>query len=88
MLVVSLYFWDAYHNIFHLPCGMVTPTLFNVAAITGIRPIGEDFDPNYMDVYNIKFGESKAIYILFTVKHQNKDIDDVSDEEHITFLAL
>src|SRR3954464_5942879 len=36
MLVASVYFWDASHNTFHLPCGMITPTLFNIAAITGL----------------------------------------------------
>ncbi|XP_058761879.1 uncharacterized protein LOC131635283 [Vicia villosa] len=88
MLVASIYFWDATHNTFHLPCGMVTPTLFDVASITGLHPLGEDFDPNYIDTDTIKFGESKATYTVFTVKHHNKDSDDVSDEEHIAFLAL
>src|SRR3954471_8550287 len=88
MLVVSLYLWDATHNDFHLPCRMVTPTLFDVAAVTGLRPLGEDFDPNYMDVETIKFGESKATYTLFTAKHHNKDSDDVSNEKHIALLDL
>ena len=38
MITASLYFWDSTYNTFHLPCGMLTPTLFDVAAITGLRP--------------------------------------------------
>lgn len=88
MLMASLYFWDATHNTFHLPCGMVTPTLFDVAAVTGLHPLGEDFDPNYMDNDTIKFGEIKATYTIFTAKHHNKDNDEVSDEEYIAFSAV
>lgn len=40
LLVYSLYFWDNTHYTFHLPCGMVTSTLFEVAAITGLKPTG------------------------------------------------
>ena len=46
MLMASLYSWDNTFNIFHLPCGMITPTLFDMAAITGLRPTGEAFDPS------------------------------------------
>ncbi|XP_050899026.1 uncharacterized protein LOC127105856 [Lathyrus oleraceus] len=38
MLLASLYFWDSTYNTFHLPCGMVTPTLFDAAAIVGLHP--------------------------------------------------
>lgn len=31
MLLSSLYFWEGSTNTFHLPCGMLTPTLFPVA---------------------------------------------------------
>lgn len=33
-----------------------------IAAIVGLRPIGEHFDPKYMDEDTIKFGKGKAIY--------------------------
>src|ERR1044072_9726509 len=45
-LLASLYFWDSTYNTFHLPCGMLTPPFFDIAAITGLSPIGETFDPN------------------------------------------
>lgn len=45
LLLSSLYFWDSTYNTFHLPCGMTTPTLFDVAAISGLPPTGETFEP-------------------------------------------
>lgn len=32
MLISSLYFWDSTYYTFHLPCGMATPTLFDMAS--------------------------------------------------------
>lgn len=60
MLIVSLYFWDTTHNTFHLPYGMMTPTLFDVAAITGLWPTGETYDPNFMAEDTIDFDNSRA----------------------------
>lgn len=37
MLVVSMYFLEITINTFQLPCGMVTPTLFDITAITGLK---------------------------------------------------
>lgn len=68
MLVVLLYFLYASNNTFHLQCGMVTLTLFDFVAITGLRQTGEDFEPNYIDEDTIKFGEGvsdeERIYFL------------------------
>src|SRR4051812_306229 len=88
MLVASVYFWDASHNTFHLPCGMVTPTLFDVAAIIGIRPTGETFDPNFMDTDTIQFNEATVTYTAFIQQYHNETNPDNSNEEHIAFLAL
>ncbi|XP_058748016.1 uncharacterized protein LOC131620851 [Vicia villosa] len=88
MLVAAVHFWDASHNTFHLPCGMVTPTLFDVAAITGLRPTGETFDPNDMDNDTIGFNDSQVTYTAFIQKHHITAETTVSDEEHIAFLAL
>src|SRR4051812_10692234 len=88
MLVASVHFWDASHNTFHLPCGMITPTLFDIAAITGLRPTGETFDPNEMDNDTIGFNDSQVTYTAFIQKHHITTETTVSDEEHIAFLAL
>ncbi|XP_058755341.1 uncharacterized protein LOC131628527 [Vicia villosa] len=88
MLVASVHFWDASHNTFHLPCGMVTPTLFYIAAITGLRPTGETFDPNVMDTDTINFSEAIVTYTAFIQQYHDENNEVVSDEEHIAFLAL
>lgn len=33
ILVSSLYFWDSTHHTFHLPCGMMTPTLLDIIVV-------------------------------------------------------
>ena len=65
MLVASQYFWDITHFTFHLPCGMVTPTLFNIAAITGLRPTGDYFDPEDLSEVPIGFSATKPPYTVF-----------------------
>ncbi|XP_058768267.1 uncharacterized protein LOC131641989 [Vicia villosa] len=88
MLVASVHFWDASHNTFHLPCGMITPTLFDVAAITGLRATGETFDPNVLDVDTINFNEATVTYTAFIQQYHDQANATVSDVEHIAFLAL
>lgn len=88
ILVSSLYFWDSTHYNFHLPCGMVTPTLFNLAVITGLKPTGYTYDPE-IDVANtIAFSTSLAAYSTHIAYYHDKDIGTISDMEHIAFLAL
>ena len=88
MLLASLYFWDSTYNTFHLPCGMVTPTLFDAAAIVGLRPNGIDFDPTNLNEDSIAFDASFAPYSLFMSHYHDKDTTEVSDVEHIAFLTL
>src|SRR3954463_9074801 len=88
MLVASAHFWDASHNTFHLPCGMITPTLFDVAGITGLRPTGETFNPNVLDVDTINFNEATVTYTAFIQQYHDQANAAVSDVEHIAFLAL
>ena len=57
-----MYFWDNTHFTFHLPCGMVTPTLFDIAAITGLRPTGDYFDPEDLSEDTIGFSATKPKY--------------------------
>ena len=87
MLTTSLYFWDSTYNTFHLPCGMLTPTLFDVAAITGLRPTGETFDPTLDADDSINFSNASPTYNNY-IDHYLGSTDEVSDQEHIAFLAL
>lgn len=43
MLLVATWFWESTTNTPHLPCGMLTPTLFDLATIVGLRPIREAY---------------------------------------------
>lgn len=87
MLVSSLYFWDNTHYTFHLPCGMVTPTLFDLAVIIGLKPTGHTYDPEIESEDTIVFSTSKAAYSTHIAHYHNKDTDTVSDVKHIAFLA-
>lgn len=55
MFVAPLYFWEGTTNTFQFPCGMITPTLFDVEAIIGLRPTGGVFDPTVWDEDIINF---------------------------------
>lgn len=88
ILIISLYFWNNTHKNFQFPCGMLTPTLFDVAAITSLRPTGDTFDPNYMTKETIGFNGSQATFTRCILDHHNKDTKEVSEEKHISFLAL
>lgn len=79
MLVSSLYFWDNTHYTFHLPCGIITPTLFNLASITGLKPTRHtyDLDIDYEDT--IAFSTSRAAYSTHIAHYHDKDTITVSD---------
>lgn len=86
MLLASLYFWEGSTNTLQLSCVMLTPTLFDVAAITGLSPLGETFDPTLSTKNTFTFGQ--ASLLNYIKDYHNKDFVEVSDEEHITFLTL
>lgn len=88
MLISSLYFWDNTHYTFHLPCGMVAPTLFDMAAITGLKPIGHTYDPDINSIDTISYSTTRAAYSTHIAHYHDKDTEVVSDVEHIDFLAL
>lgn len=65
---------------------MLTPTLFDVAAITGLSPIGDTFDPTAE--LRRSFDFSRPGFQNYMEDHFDKESDDVSNEEHIAFLTL
>jgi hypothetical protein len=86
MLVAALHFFESSTNTFHFECEMMTPTLFDVAVITGLPPTGDAYDPSR--VCNIiDFGFSSKTYSKYIAENQ-KDDAEVGDEEHVAFLAL
>ncbi|XP_058771322.1 uncharacterized protein LOC131644752 [Vicia villosa] len=85
MLLASIFFCEGSTNTFHFPCGMMTPTLFDVAAITGLSPLGEVFDPTLPTEMNFNF--ENATVTKYMQDHHDKSTVEVSDEEHVAFLT-
>ncbi|MCI25135.1 hypothetical protein A2U01_0046324, partial [Trifolium medium] len=83
----TMYFFEKSTNTFQFKCGMMTPTLLDVAAITGLRPLGEDYDPANASG-NIPFTYSENTFSEYIAENKGKDNEEVSDVEHIAFLTL
>lgn len=86
LLLASLQFWEALTNTFKLPLGMLTPTLFDVAAIIGLSPLGDTFDPTAELRHSFDF--DRPGFQNYMEDHFDRESDDVSDQEHIAFLTL
>lgn len=69
-----------------MPCGMITPTFFDIYAIVGLRPMGMDFDPETITRIGPPFSFSRPTYNSFIEDHR-KAAHDVSTNEHIIFLS-
>lgn len=65
---------------------MLKPTLFDMAANTGLSPQWETFDPTLSMENTFTFG--RASLLNYIKDHHNKGSVEVSDEEHIAFLTL
>lgn len=72
MLVSFLYFWDSTHNNFHFPCGMMTPTLFDITAIMGLNPTREPYDPNVMAEDTICFDTTRDAFTTYILYYHDK----------------
>jgi len=46
MIIAALHFWNPSTCSLHLKRGMLTPTLLDVAGLTGLKPVGQIFDPD------------------------------------------
>lgn len=65
---------------------MVTPNLFDVITITGLRPTGETLTP-ILEIIN-EFVFDQYNFKSYITDHHNTTTEKVSDQEHITFLTL
>ncbi|KAK2449848.1 hypothetical protein QL285_009003 [Trifolium repens] len=87
LLVAALHFYEKSTNTFQFKCGMLTPTLLDVAAITGLRPVGDHFDPTKTgDKVEVNFQE--ATFSKYIAEQMGKEGEEVSTEEHVAFLTL
>ncbi|AES69921.1 hypothetical protein MTR_3g040010 [Medicago truncatula] len=73
MLLVALHFLDTSTNNLHLKCGMLTPTLLDVA------------DSCELD---ITFDFKRGTFGNYIIDHYNTDTEEVSNEKHIAFLTF
>ena len=68
---------------------MIAPTLFELSAITGLRPTGKlihfDLAPDYVKAYPLD--DSEASYTAFICNNMGSPSTPVSDAEHVAFLS-
>jgi hypothetical protein len=87
MLIAALHFFESSTNSFHFPCEMMTPTLFDVAAITGLSPIGDTYDTARASP-NIVFDPKEKTFQKYIQENHEVGDYEVSDVEHVAFLTL
>ncbi|XP_020239084.1 uncharacterized protein LOC109818095 [Cajanus cajan] len=90
MLLSAIFFWNREARAFEFPCGFVCPTLLDIAAITGLLPLGERFHPNAFEeelsIKDISITWDKKTYLAFITAHMGQPGAPVSSLEHIAFL--
>ena len=68
---------------------MISPTLFELAAITGLQPIGKvihlDLVLDFVKAYNV--ADSETSYSAFIRNNIGPSSSPVSDDEHVAFLS-
>ena len=67
---------------------MITPTFFDITAITGLSPVGETYIPDNEEHSSIIDFEVKLASFSKFISHYHAEGDNVSDVEHIAFLTL
>ncbi|XP_057432277.1 uncharacterized protein LOC130725031 [Lotus japonicus] len=85
MLLSSLFFWERSTNSFHVPFGMITPTLLDVAAITGLWVVGDDYHSSAVPTKPIAISTDNIAFSRFIKDHYVEE-GEVSDAEHVAFL--
>jgi len=78
MLIAALHFCNASTNSLHLKCGMLTPTLLDVA--------GQTFDPESHES-ELSFDFKRFASGIFIKDHHNIESAEVTDKEHVDFLT-
>jgi hypothetical protein len=87
MLIAAMYFYEKSTNTFQFRCGMMTPTLMDVASITSLRLNGETFDPTKTRK-NIELVYKENNFSKYIAENKGKEGEEVSDVEHVAFLTL
>jgi len=85
MITDALHFWNPSNISLHLKCGMLTPTLLDVAGLTGLKPTGQSFNPDSHDS-EISFDFTRLANGNFIKDQRVTTSAEVSDKEHIAFI--
>lgn len=89
LILAALHFWDSTTHSLHLKCGMLSPTLFDVAAIIGLKPLGDTFNPKQTsNTYGFDFDLAEANFNPYISAHHITTTEEVSDLEYLAFLTL
>lgn len=67
---------------------MVKYTLFDIAVITGFLPTGNIFDPIERDEDIINLNTNSSSFAKYIEDHHDTTTNELSDEEHVAFLAM
>uniref|UniRef100_A0A151UFU2 Aminotransferase-like plant mobile domain-containing protein n=1 Tax=Cajanus cajan TaxID=3821 RepID=A0A151UFU2_CAJCA len=90
MLFSAIFFWNRETRAFEFPCGFVCPTLFDIAAFTGLAPIGDRFYPDLFEegisIKETSISWDMKTYLAFITAHMGQMNTPVSTSEHIAFL--
>lgn len=89
LLSAMAFFWSTSTNVVHFPCGMMSPTLQDVAFITGLRPHGIEANDG-LEPPKVSFENPKKKDITFNYLLDQNFVtgleQPVSEMEHIAFL--
>ncbi|KAH0643400.1 hypothetical protein KY289_034374 [Solanum tuberosum] len=69
LLYAALCCWSTSGNAFHFNFGMMSPTVFDISALTGIRPHGEAIS-SVLDIQSPKREKSKKLYYEKFIKER------------------
>nr|KYP33601.1 hypothetical protein KK1_045536 [Cajanus cajan] len=90
MLLSAIFFWNRETQAFEFPCGFVCTTLLDIAAITGLTPLGDRFYPDVFEeeisIKELSITWDKKTYLAFINAHVGQPGTPVSTSEHIAFL--
>lgn len=86
-LMASFHIWHLDSNSFHVPFGMITPTLFNIAAITGLKPIGIMYSSITLKLKHLEVVPVPGNYSINTFIRDNmRTKGHVEATKHVAFL--
>lgn len=86
-LMASFHFWHSNSNTFHVPFGMITLTLFDITAITGLKPIGFTYSSSTLKPKHPEVVPIPRQYSINTFIKANMRMKGLVEAiEHVTFL--